>query len=31
VAVIEKAVQINTKDRYQDAGEMLAALRKAAV
>ena len=31
VAVIEKAVQISTKDRYQDAGEMLAALRKAAL
>jgi len=30
-AVLDKAIQASTKDRFQDAGEMLAALRKAAV
>lgn len=30
-AVLDKAIQANAKDRYQDAGEMLAALRKAGV
>jgi eukaryotic-like serine/threonine-protein kinase len=30
-AVLDKAIQANAKDRFQDAGEMLAALRKAAV
>ncbi len=29
-AVLDKAVQASPKDRFQDAGEMLAALRKAA-
>ena len=30
-AVLDKAIQASTKDRFQDAGEMLAALGKAAV
>ncbi len=30
-AVLDKAIQASAKDRFQDAGEMLAALRKAAV
>jgi hypothetical protein len=29
--VLDKAIQASPKDRFQDAAEMLAAMRKAAV
>jgi hypothetical protein len=30
-AVLDKAIKTSAKDRFQDAGEMLAAMRKVAV